>query len=83
MYTSAAGAFSGSHGTVGHEEHGVQVDPGFVDLANRDYRPTHASVVSGALDVSSSGWPGADQPHNFKGALDPNGDGNEVGPQNP
>ena len=83
MYASAAGAFSGSHGTDGHEEHGVEVDPGFVDLANRDYRPTHASVVSGALDVSSSGWPSADQPHNFKGALDPNGDGSEVGPQNP
>jgi hypothetical protein len=83
MYASAAGAFAGSNGTDGHEEHGVQIDPGFVDFANRDYRPTHASVVSGALDVSSSGWPGAGQPHNFKGALDPNGDGSEVGPQNP
>jgi hypothetical protein len=49
MYPPAAGAFSGSNGTDGHEAHSVQVDPGFVDLANRDYRPTHASVTSGAL----------------------------------
>ncbi len=82
MYSSIVGAFSSSNGTDGHEEHGVQVDPGFVDIANRDYRPAHPSVTSGHLDVSSSGWPDATAPHSWKGALDPNGNGTEVGPQN-
>jgi hypothetical protein len=83
MYASAPGAFSGSDGTDGHEEHGVEVDPGFVDPQNRDYRVTHPMVKSGALDLSASGWPGATDPHDFKGAIDPNGAGCTVGPQNP
>lgn len=81
MYVSVAGAFSGSNGTDGHEANGVEVNPGFVDLANRDYRPTHSSVTSGHLDVSTSGWPGATDAHSWKGAVDPNGNGSEIGPQ--
>jgi Concanavalin A-like lectin/glucanases superfamily len=80
MYASGTGGLAAAIGIDGHEEHGVQVDPGFVDLANRDYRPTHASVTSGAIDVSASGWPAATDPHSWKGALDPNGSGTEVGP---
>lgn len=75
-YATSAGMYS--DGTAGHEEHGVQVDPGFVDLAALDYRPTHASVISGAKDVTALIGGSFED---WKGALDPAGDGSEVGPR--
>jgi hypothetical protein len=69
-----------SDGTDGHEHHGVQQDPQFRDLANRDFRPQSAGATSGAKNVT--GIIGGSF-ENWKGALNPAGDGNEVGPQNP
>jgi hypothetical protein len=65
-------------GTDGHEANGVQVDPGFVNLAALDYRPTHASVITGAKNVTALIGGSFE---NWKGALDPAGDGSEVGPR--
>ena len=39
--------------------------------------------MSGAKNLTSTGWDGTGTFQNWKGALDPNGSGGEVGPQNP
>jgi hypothetical protein len=70
-----------SDGTTGHEQHGVEQDPQFVDHLNRDYRPQSAGAISGAKNLTATGWPGTGTFQNWKGALNPNGDGSEVGPQ--
>jgi hypothetical protein len=75
-FAQSAGMYS--DGTTGHEQHGVQVDPGFVNLSALDYRPTHASVVSGAKNVTAL-IGGVFE--NWKGALNPSGNGREVGPR--
>ena len=75
-YATSASMYS--DGTQGHEQHGVQVDPGFVNLSGLDYRPTHSQVVSGAKNVTSLIGGSFE---NFKGALNPSGNGREVGPR--
>ena len=80
-YTTSAGMYT--DGTAGHEQHGVQEDPRFVHLAAMDYRPQSNGAKSGAKNLTASGWLGTETFENWKGALDPKGHGNEVGPQNP
>jgi hypothetical protein len=70
-----------SDGTTGHEQHGVEEDPRFVNLGARDYRPTSPGTTNGAKNLTSTGWPGTAIFENWKGALDPSGDGSEVGPR--
>jgi hypothetical protein len=77
----------------GFESVGIQVNPAFVggspgvgayDFATRGaYVPTNNSVKTGAKNLTGLGWPG---PQNsiyqaWRGALDPAGNGSEVGIQ--
>ena len=55
----------------------------FLDLAARNYRPQSSGAISGAKSLTTLGWPGTGTFENWKGALNPNGDGREVGPQEP
>ena len=71
-----------SDGTDGHEADGVQVvTPGWWTSATLDYRPTHP----GRGQRGRGRWPGwigrAGYFEDWKGALDPTGDGSEVGPR--
>ena len=80
----------------GFEASGVEVDPGFVggslpiaypghfDFASlSEYRPTNPQVTTGAVSLVGKGWPGPQdsvyQP--WRGALNPDGNGSEVGMQ--
>jgi Concanavalin A-like lectin/glucanases superfamily len=80
-YAQSAGMYT--DGTAGHEHHGVQENPQFRDLSARDYRPQSSGTISGAKHLTATGWPGTGTFQDWKGALDPNGNGSEVGPQNP
>jgi Concanavalin A-like lectin/glucanases superfamily len=74
------------------EEDSIQADPQFsdsnaitqdarYDQPPGDYRPGNAAYQSGAIDITSFGWPGATTYQAWRGALDPNGDGSEIGPR--
>ncbi len=82
MYAAGTGGVFAGDGTAGHEQHGLEVDPGFVDVAALDYRPTHPRVITGAKNLSAAAgtWPGTGN-DGYRGALDPSGDGSEVGPR--
>jgi hypothetical protein len=74
-----------AHGTeeehVGVGSSGLAAASPLVDLEGLDFRPKSGSaLVSGAKDLSNTGWPGATG-NSWRGALDPNGDGTEVGPR--
>jgi hypothetical protein len=74
-----------SDGTTGHEQHGVEEDPLLVSIPGYgnglDYRPRSSGAISGAKNLTSTGWPATETFKNWKGALDPDGDGSEVGPR--
>jgi hypothetical protein len=75
-----------------HEQDSAEADPVFSNsnaitqdarfgVPPSDYRPTATGCTSGAIDMTSFGWPSATSYQAWRGALDPNGDGSEVGPR--
>jgi hypothetical protein len=81
----------------GAEANSIEGDPLFVGgsaiwtadprfgVAPGKYRPTASNYKAGAIDLSSSGlntgWPDSGTYQAWRGALDPNGDGTEIGPR--
>ena len=60
---------------------GMNAAAPLVDLEGLDFRPKSGSApATGAKDLSATGWPGASNAA-WRGALDPSGDGNEIGPR--
>jgi hypothetical protein len=58
----------------------ITQDPRF-DVPPSDYRPTASGCLSGAVNITSLGWPGATSYQAWRGALNPAGDGTEIGPR--
>jgi len=70
-----------SDGTAGHEQHGAEQNPNFVDINGLDYRPRGSSSLTGAKNLTGTGWPGTSVYKPYKGAIDPNGNGSDCGPR--
>jgi hypothetical protein len=73
------------------EENSVQTNPLFAGMdaltqeirgrPTSDYLPTAAPCTGETIDITGFGLPGATSHQDWIGALDPNGDGTEIGPR--
>jgi hypothetical protein len=91
VYTNT-GSTGWNFGSRKLEQDSVQADPRFADanaisedvrfnVPPSDYIPAAAAATSGAINITSFGWPGATSYQAWRGALNPAGDGSEVGPR--